>query len=49
MSSVAIMTVIHELVHVEQWDEVTDKTQHGRKFTARMKQLANKGAFNGLW
>jgi predicted SprT family Zn-dependent metalloprotease len=49
MSGMAIMTVIHELVHVEQWDEVTDKTQHGRKFQKRMKQLAARGAFSGLW
>jgi hypothetical protein len=49
MSGVAIMTILHELVYVEQWDQVTDSTQHGRKFTARMKQLAGKGAFNGLW
>ena len=49
MSSVAIMTVLHELTHVEQWDKVTDRTQHGRKFQKRMKQLAAKGAFNGLW
>jgi hypothetical protein len=49
MSSVAIITVLHELVHVEQWEQVTDRTQHGRKFQKRMKQLAAKGVFNGLW
>ena len=49
MSSVAVLTILHELVHVEQWDEVTDKTMHGRKFQKRMKQLAARGAFSGLW
>ncbi len=49
MSVVAIMTLLHEMVHVEQWDKVTDRTMHGRKFQKRMKQLAAKGAFNGLW
>jgi predicted SprT family Zn-dependent metalloprotease len=49
MSNVAVMTILHELVHVEQWDKVTDRTMHGRKFHARMKQLAAKGAFVGLW
>ena len=43
------MTVLHEMVHVEQWDKVTDRTMHGRKFQKRMKQLAARGAFNGLW
>ena len=37
MSNVAVMTILHELVHVEQWDKVTDRTMHGRKFHARMK------------
>ena len=49
MKNVTILTILHELVHVEQWDGVTEKTMHGRKFDARMKQLAVKGAFNGLW
>lgn len=44
-----IQTLIHEAVHVEQWDKVTTKSCHGRVFNKRMKQLAAKGAFNGLW
>lgn len=47
--SVTIMTVIHELVHVEQWDKVKTGREHGRLFQNRMKDLAAKGAFNGLW
>jgi predicted SprT family Zn-dependent metalloprotease len=49
MFGVAVLTILHELVHVAQWDQVTEKTQHGREFNARMKQLAAKGAFVGLW
>lgn len=49
MSGAAVMTILHELVHVEQWDKVTERTMHGRKFQKRMKQLAVRGAFNGLW
>jgi hypothetical protein len=48
-SSFTIMTIIHEMVHCEQWDKTTGKTCHGRLFNKRMKQLANLGAFNGLW
>lgn len=40
-------TLIHEMVHVELRNEPGD--YHGRKFQRRMKQLANRGAFNGLW
>ena len=47
--SVTVQTLIHECVHVEQWDKVTERTQHGNLFNARMKQLANLGAFRGLW
>jgi predicted SprT family Zn-dependent metalloprotease len=46
---VAIMTLLHEMVHVEQWDEVQACRAHGRKFERRMKQLAARGAFSGLW
>jgi hypothetical protein len=49
MSSVAVLTILHELVHCDQWDDVTDRTMHGRKFQKRMKQLAARGAFSGLW
>ena len=41
-------TLLHEMVHVE------DKLVHscginGHIFNRRMKELANRGAFNGLW
>lgn len=49
LGAYTVMVVFHELVHVEQWDKVTNKTCHGRRFQKRMKQLAAKGAFNGLW
>lgn len=49
MSNVATMTVLHEMVHCDQWDEVTNRTMHGRKFQKRMKQLAARAAFSGLW
>jgi len=41
-------TLIHEMVHVQQW-RVPVKQAHGRKFEKRMKQLAARGAFSGLW
>ena len=41
-------TLLHEMCHIEQW-RVPSKQQHGRKFQNRMKQLAARGAFNGLW
>jgi len=47
-SRVWIQTLIHEAVHVQQW-RLPEKQAHGRKFNARMKQLAALGAFNGLW
>lgn len=43
-----VTTLLHEMVHVEQW-RTPAKQAHGHKFQKRMKQLANKGAFNGLW
>lgn len=43
------MTLLHEMVHVEQWEKVTSRSCHGHRFQRRMKQLAQKGAFNGLW
>jgi len=39
-------TMLHELVHVEQPAHHAD---HGRCFNDRMKELANAGAFIGLW
>ena len=41
-------TLLHEMVHVEQW-KLPRKQAHGRKFQKRMKQLAAVGAFNGIW
>jgi hypothetical protein len=47
--SITILTVLHEMVHVEQWDKIKPGQDHGRLFQNRMKDLAAKGAFNGLW
>lgn len=42
------MTLLHEMVHVEQRHDVRAK-DHGRKFQNRMKQLVRQGAFQDLW
>lgn len=42
------MTLIHEMVHVEQRHDVRAK-DHGRKFQNRMKALVRQGAFQDLW
>lgn len=48
-NSLVITTVLHEMIHVQQWNKVSFEASHGNKFNARMKQLANLGAFRGLW
>lgn len=40
-------TLMHEMVHVEQWD-VPEKQAHGRKFQKRIKQLVARGAYKGM-
>ena len=42
---VTVMTVVHEMVHVEHptWKG------HGWQFDRRMLRLAKAGAFDGLW
>lgn len=47
--SMTVLTLLHEMVHVEQWDEVSKEESHGSVFQARMRELAAKGAFDGLW
>lgn len=47
-SGVWLRTLIHEAVHVEQWTSRA-KDCHGPKFEKRMRQLAEAGAFYGLW
>ena len=47
-SSVWGRTLFHEMVHVEQWS-IPAKQCHGRAFEKRMKQLAARGAFKGMW
>ena len=42
-----VQTLIHEMVHVEQW-KLPRKQEHGRKFQKRIKQLVALGAYNGL-
>lgn len=46
--SVWLRTLLHEMVHVELW-HLPAKQVHGRKFENRMKVLAARGAFHGLW
>lgn len=41
-------TLLHEMVHVQQW-KVPTKQAHGNKFNKRMQQLASLGAFRALW
>lgn len=47
--TISVTTVIHECVHVEQWGKVSPAKMHGKQFEARMRGLARKGAFTGLW
>jgi predicted SprT family Zn-dependent metalloprotease len=47
-SRIWMQTLLHEMVHVQQWRIQTNQA-HGNKFNKRMKQLAAKGAFRALW
>lgn len=49
MSSVAELTLLHEMVHLAILSEGDRRTQHGRKFELRMLRLAKQGAMCGLW
>lgn len=53
MPSVAKMTLIHEMVHafLDRWREVGRgrDSPHGRRFNAKMRELAEAGAFDRLW
>lgn len=50
LTTVIILTLLHEMVHVEQWDKIGRReSYHGHKFQRRMKELAASGAFTGLW
>jgi hypothetical protein len=40
-------TLLHEMVHVEQW-RLPRSQAHGRRFNKRIKQLVNQGAYRGL-
>jgi hypothetical protein len=44
-SNLTIMTVLHEMVHVENPKPIG----HGAWFNRRMEKLARAGAFDGLW
>lgn len=44
-ASLAVMTLVHEMVHVE----LVNVGGHGAPFQKRMLQLAKGGAFNKLW
>ena len=39
-----MLTLLHEMVHVEQ-----PETNHGKKFHARMLKLARQGAMKAWW
>jgi hypothetical protein len=43
--SFTIMTVLHEMLHVEK----PSYKGHGHRFDKRMLRLAKAGAFDGLW
>lgn len=42
------MTLLHEMVHVEQRCEFSCSI-NGHRFNRRMKQLSQLGAMNGIW
>ncbi len=42
-----IGTLIHEMVHVEQW-KLPRRQAHGRKFEKRIRQLVARGAYKTL-
>jgi len=47
-------TLIHEMVHVsfrhpKDENEKIENATHGPAFQKRMKELADEGAFNGIW
>lgn len=46
MRTVALMTLLHEMVHVEL---PTKADGHGKIFQKAMLRLAKAGAFNKLW
>ena len=46
--SLSIMTLLHEMVHLEQKNQYTCGA-YGNRFNRRMKELAARGAFNGFW
>lgn len=46
--SIAKETVIHETCHVAEWGH-DDEGDHGPSWQTCMKNLANEGAFEGIW
>jgi hypothetical protein len=44
-AAITVMTVLHEMLHVE----VPKAEGHGWRFDKRMLRLAKAGAFSGLW
>lgn len=46
---VVAMTLLHEMVHLDVMRRFGTKDNHGRRFNARMLELANAGAFNRYW
>jgi SprT-like family len=48
-SKAADMTLFHEICHIRVWDAAVAGDEHGAPWKACMVQLAEKGAFDGLW
>lgn len=44
-SGYARLTLLHEMVHLEQWPS----GHHGERFQERMRALAAAGAMKGIW
>jgi hypothetical protein len=44
-----ILTLTHEMVHVDQWDINHDLGGHGPLFEYEMEKLALMGAFKDVW
>jgi SprT-like family len=48
-SKAADMTLLHEICHIRVWDVAVAGNEHGAPWKACMVELAENGAFDGLW
>jgi SprT-like family len=46
---VVAMTMLHEMVHLDILINHGARDGHGKRFQARMRELANAGAFERYW